>query len=329
MIFRSILIIVLIAALPFLLYKLCSRTGRWAKRKFLLSRNYGKWLGWAIVAVLLLLILYGTTWGFEKIVVRHEQYVSSQLPKAFDGYRIVHISDLHLGTYSRSHHSVVKNIVDSINSLDADLVVFTGDLQNLVPSEIDEHTGELKNKIRAKDGVISVLGNHDYAMYIDADEQTKASNLRRTIAAERNLGWTLLLNDHKVMRRGADSIVIAGMENDGDGKRFPQRGNVRETLSDVDSAAFVVMLEHDPSSWRRKILPYSQAQLTLSGHTHAMQFMIGSWSPVSFLYSEWGGMYYEDGRAINVSTGAGGFIPFRLGVPNEVVVITLRKTSNP
>lgn len=327
MIFRSILIIIIIAALPFLLYKICSLTGRWLKRRLLLKRNYGKLVGWTIVVCLLWVIIYGTTWGFEKVEVRHEEYASKDLPKAFEGYRIVQVSDLHLGTYSNSHQDVVSHIVDSINKMDADLVVFTGDLQNLVPIEIEEHLDELKGRIKAKDGIISILGNHDYPMYIDADEQTKVANMEKTIQVECKLGWTLLLNENKVIRRGNDSIVIAGMENDGDGKHFPQRGDIPKTLKGVGEGAFVVMLEHDPSSWRRKILPQSHAQLTLSGHTHAMQFMIGSWSPASFVYSEWGGMYYEGNRAINVSTGAGGFLPFRFGVPNEIVVITL-KTQN-
>lgn len=323
MIFRSILIILIIAALPFLLYKACSLTGRWAKRKLLLRRNYGKPIGWAIVVCLLSMIVYGLTWGFDKVQVRHEQVASADIPRAFDGYRIVQISDLHLGTYSKSHKSVVKHIVDSINALDADLVVFTGDLQNLVPSEIADHASELRSRIKARDGVISILGNHDYPMYINADERTKAANLKQTIQAERDLGWTLLLNDRKVIRRGGDSIVIAGMENDGDGKRFPQRGDIRAALHGIGQGAYVIMLEHDPSSWRRKILPQSHAQLTLSGHTHAMQFMIGSWSPASFVYREWGGMYSDGDRWLNVSTGAGGFLPFRLGVPNEIVVVTL------
>jgi len=323
MFFRSILIILIIAAMPFLLYKACSMVGRQAKRKLLLRRNYGKPIGWAIVACLLSMIAYGVTLGFDKVQVRHEPFTSSDLPRSFDGYRIVQVSDLHLGTYSKSHKSVVSHIVDSINALDADLVVFTGDLQNLVPSEIGEHYGELRGKIKARDGIISILGNHDYPMYIDADERTKAVNLKQTIQAERDLGWTLLLNDRKVIHRGGDSIVIAGLENDGDGKRFPQRGNVSSALRGVGERAFVVMLEHDPSCWRRKILPQSHAQLTLSGHTHAMQFMVGSWSPASLIYREWGGMYYDGDRCLNVSTGAGGFIPFRLGVPNEIVVITL------
>ena len=142
------------------------------------------------------------------------------------------------------------------------------------------------------------------------------------------MGWQLLLNSHAVIRRGADSIVIAGMENDGNGTHFPQLGDIEKTLEGVTGNTFVVMLQHDPTSWQRKILPLSHVQLTLSGHTHAMQFSLFGWSPSSLIYRENNGSYTTDeGRAINVSSGLGGFIPFRFGVPGEIVVITLKKIS--
>jgi predicted MPP superfamily phosphohydrolase len=173
------------------------------------------------------------------------------------------------------------------------------------------------------------LGNHDYAEYIGGDDAVeKVANCRETQSLERQMGWTLLMNEHRVVRRGKDYIVVAGMENDGDG-RFPQLGNVAKTLSgkdvDWDKSPFIVMLEHDPSSWRRKILPESTAQLTLSGHTHGGQFSLFGWSPVALSYRDWHGMSYEGTRALYVSSGAGSLIPFRLNQPREIVVITLRK----
>ena len=179
--------------------------------------------------------------------------------------------------------------------------------------------------IKAKDGVYSVLGNHDYANYIHASPSTKVANERETVRLIRQMGWHLLVNDHVAVRRSSDSIVVAGMANDGDSIHFPRLGDIQKTLNGVNPEAFVTMLEHDPSSWRRKILPESHAQLTLSGHTHAMQFALFGWSPASLIYDEWGGMFFEGDRAINVSTGLGGFIPFRFGMPSEIVVITLRK----
>ena len=136
------------------------------------------------------------------------------------------------------------------------------------------------------------------------------------------MGWTVLLNDHRTIQRDKTHIVIAGMENDGDGIRFPQKGDIAKTLSDTNG--FTILLEHDPSSWRRKIIPDGRAQLTLSGHTHAMQFKLGSWSPLALLGKEWNGWYNEGSQSLFVTSGLGGLIPFRFGAPGEIAVITLR-----
>ena len=173
--------------------------------------------------------------------------------------------------------------------------------------------------------MFSVLGNHDYANYIKADAATKVANERETVRLERQMGWKLLINEHLTIHRGADSIVVAGMANDGDGVRFPRLGDIERSLNGVSEKAWLLMLQHDPSCWRRTILPKSNAKLTLCGHTHAMQFALFGWSPASWVYDEWGGMFYEGDRAINVSTGMGGFIPFRFGVPGEIVVVELKK----
>ena len=263
-------------------------------------------------------------YGEEKITVREMTYESAELPEAFDGYRIVQFSDAHVGTYIGGREHLLRAVVDTINAQCPDMVVFAGDLQNREPQEIRPFVDVLGG-IKAKDGVFSVIGNHDYSDYIEATPDIKAENEKETRELERKIGWRLLVNEHEVVRRGTDSIVIAGLDNDGDGKKFPQRGDVRKALEGVSDSAFVVMAEHDPTCWRRKILPESRAQLTLSGHTHAMQFMIGNWSPASFVYKEWGGLFSEGARALIVSTGIGGFIPFRFGVPGEIVVITMRR----
>ena len=287
-------------------------------------RNYGRIAGVIVVAAIRYVAVYGCTTGFSQVTVRHVEYKSPDLPASFDGYRIVHFSDAHVGTYDASRQHLLQQFVDSINAQCADAIVFTGDLQNREPQEIYPHLKTLSS-LRAVDGVYSVLGNHDYSNYIHADPSTCVANERETMRLEKQMGWTLLVNDHHSICRANDSIVIAGMDNDGDGVHFPQKGKVTTTLKGVDSKAFVIMLQHDPTAWRRKILPESNAQLTLSGHTHAMQFAIFGWSPIRLIYSEWGGMFYEGSRAINVSTGMGGFIPFRFGVPGEIVVITLKR----
>lgn len=311
---------------PNFVFALCSVVGLALKKWLHMRRNYGNHVGLAMVAVHWYVLIYGSTIGFNEIVVKHIDYASADLPAAFDGYRIVQFSDAHVGTYSSDRDYLLDAAVDSINAQHADMIVFTGDLQNMRPVEVERHARTL-SALHAPDGVFSVLGNHDYADYLYADAATKAANCRRMVDLQRQMGWTLLRNEHRVVRRGGDSIIVAGMENDGISKRSPERGDIGKTLSGTSPRDFVLMLQHDPSCWRRKILPQCNAQLTLSGHTHGMQFELFGWSPIAFKYSEWGGLYREGARAIFVSTGLGGFLPFRFGVPGEVVVITLHRKN--
>lgn len=309
---------------PKCLFALCSAIGWGVKKMIRRKANYGNIVGVVMVVLNWYVLFYGSFVGFDQITVREVTYESAELPESFDGYRIVQFSDAHVGTYIGGREHLLRAVVDTINAQSPDMVVFAGDLQNREPQEIRPFVDVLGG-IKAKDGVFSVIGNHDYADYIEATPDIKEENEKETRELERKMGWRLLVNEHEVVRRGADSIVIAGLDNDGDGKKFPQRGDVRKALEGVSDRAFVVMAEHDPTCWRRKILPESRAQLTLSGHTHAMQFMIGNWSPASFVYKEWGGLFSEGTRALIVSTGIGGFIPFRFGVPGEIVVITMRR----
>ncbi len=280
------------------------------------------WRKAAIVCSLLAwgLVFYGYFVGFSTLEVRQFEYASADLPEAFDGYRIVQFSDAHVGSYNGS---MLENAIETINAQGADAIVFTGDLENLHPDELEPQMSVL-SQLHAKDGVFSVLGNHDYPTYLDCDEATKAECVRKTKMLERKLGWQLLLNEHQTIRRDSDSIVIAGMENWGPLKRMPRLGDVKKTMAGVSPSSFVLMLQHDPTAWRKKILPECHAQLTLSGHTHGGQFSIFGWSPASFTYDVWGGSAYEGDRAIYVSTGLGALIPFRLNMPGEIVVITLK-----
>ncbi len=284
-----------------------------------------KWKYYACACTLFIwgLVAYGALIGFEELKINEVTYTSADLPKAFDGYRIVQFSDAHVGTYTGGRAKLLEDIVKTINAQKADLIVFTGDLQNIYPTELEQHVAVL-HRLHAKDGVLTILGNHDYANYQDCSEEEKAKNILRTQALERQMGWDLLLNEHRIIRRDSDSIVIGGMENWGKAKRQPRRGDVAQTLKGIQPSAFVVMLSHDPTCWREKILPECWAQLTLSGHTHGGQFAIFGWSPVSLTYEDWCGTTYEGDRAIYVSKGAGGLIPFRLGMPGEIAVITLK-----
>ena len=300
---------------PFLSYFLCSK---------LLNRRYGRRVGLGLACVIIGLVIYGMTFGFSQLQVRQIEFASKDLPEAFDGYRIVQFSDAHVDTFEGWLDEMLPRIVDSINAQKADMIVFTGDLQNLRPDELAPKVPQLR-QLHAPDGVYSILGNHDYATYLDCDEATKKQNDLKTQQLERQMGWTLLMNEHRIIRRGSDSIVIAGMENWGVQKRMPRNGDVGKTMKGVSPKSFTVMLQHDPNAWRAKILPECNAQLTLSGHTHGGQFSLFGWTPANFTYSECFGTYYEGDRAICVSSGLGGIIPFRLGQPGEIVVITLKK----
>lgn len=299
------------AIVSVLLFLLCRRKKAWLRLLALLVAA----AGWYV-------LLYGAFVGVGKLEIRRVELYFSDLPQAFDGYRIVHFSDVHIGSYTGWREQILRRDIDSINAQNADLVAFTGDLQNKRPEEIEPYQ-ELLASIKAKDGVHTVMGNHDYAEYLDVDPVAKEIISHKTMSMEEDIGWKLLLNRHRRIRRGNDSIVIAGMENDGEG-RFPQLGDIAQTLRRLKRQSFVIMLEHDPTAWKRKILPHSHAQLTLSGHTHGGQFNFLGWSPASLRYDEYEGLYRYGNRQLFVSTGLGGVIPIRFGVPGEIVVITLK-----
>ena len=304
---------------PLLLFLLC--------RKFLPNKRYGTVLGILLAAIEISLVAYGMTAGFRPLVVRQVEFASADLPAAFDGYRIVQFSDAHVGSMTGSRQEMVQQLIDSVNAQHPDMIVFTGDMQNITPDELIPSMLYFR-QLLAYDGVYAVLGNHDYAVYQNCDDTEKANNCLLTKEVIRKMGFDLLLNEHRIIHRDSDSIVVAGMENWGKAERAPKEGDVKKTLthpSPLTSHLYTLMLQHDPTCWREKILPECNAQLTLSGHTHGGQFSLFGWSPVALTYDEWQGMTYEGDRALYVSTGAGSLIPFRLNQPREIVVITLRK----
>ena len=321
-----------IIAIPKLVFMLCSVTGltfskllhkKSAKHP---ANNYGNLIGLICVPVIWYVVLYGSFIGFNKVEVNRQTYTSPDLPKAFDGYKVVLFSDAHVGSYTARNEHVLKKAIDNINAQHPDMIVYTGDIQNTQPQDIYRHMDVLSS-LKAKDGIYTILGNHDYGDYICGNTARKVANMRETMSLEKQMGWTLLMNEHRYIDRGKSHIIIAGMENDGDGIRFPQKGDIKKTLKGVDDDDFVLMLEHDPSSWRRKIIPDGRAQLTLSGHTHKMQFALFDWCPMSLTGKEVNGWYTEDEQSLFVTAGLGGLIPFRFGVPGEIVVITLKTQS--
>ena len=318
--------------IPMWTFSICSLLGKacsWIVRKCkkhpkAKPHNYGNLMGTLSVPAVWFVLFWGTFVGFNKLEVNHQTYVSEKIPEAFDGYRIVLFSDAHVGSYQKHNSWLLQRAVDSINAQKPDIILFVGDLQNIQPTELYPHIDVLE-KLKAKDGVYSVLGNHDYAEYIGVDEAMKVANCRETVSLERQMGWNVLLNEHGTIEHGKDHMILAGMENDGDGKRFPQKGDVDKTLENVTSDDFILMMEHDPSAWRRKIVTDGRAQLTLSGHTHKMQFSIFGWCPLSLTGKEYNGWYKEGDQQLFVTAGLGGLIPFRFGATGEIVVLTLRR----
>ncbi len=310
-------------AIPKAVYVLCSIIGLGVCKLFRKKKNYGNLIGLMAAPCIWYILVYGSFWGFNKLEVNHQQYRSTELPKAFDGYRIVIFSDAHVGTYKGSKQWLLQRAVDSINAQKPDMIVFCGDLQNIQPSDLYPHV-DILSQLKAKDGVFSVLGNHDYAEYVKLDNAGKVANCRETISLERQMGWRLLLNAHHTIERNKQHIILAGMENDGDGKHFPQKGDINKTLKGTSKDDFILMLEHDPSAWRRKIIPDGRAQLTLSGHTHRMQFALFDWCPMSLSGKEFFDWYTEGRQSLFVTAGLGGLIPFRFGATGEIVVLTLR-----
>ena len=326
------LLLVGLIAIPKLVYMLCSITGltfsKLIHRKSSKhpAKNYGNLIGLVCVPVIWYIVLYGSFIGFNKVEVNRQTFTSPDLPKAFDGYKVVLFSDAHVGSYTARNEHVLKKTIDLINTQHPDMIVYTGDIQNTQPQDIYRHMDVLSS-LRAKDGIYSILGNHDYGDYICGNTAKKVANMRETMSLEKQMGWTLLMNEHRYIDRGKSHIIIAGMENDGDGIRFPQKGNIKKALKGINDDDFILMLEHDPSSWRRRIIPDGRAQLTLSGHTHKMQFALFDWCPMSLTGKEVNGWYTEDEQSLFVTAGLGGLIPFRFGAPGEIAVITLKTQS--
>ncbi len=311
-----------LVVVPKFLFVVCSVIGLLLRRTFGLRRNWGNLAGALLAVAAVCVLLYGSLIGVDKLVVRNVEIEFDSLPPAFDGYRIVQISDAHVGSIRTG---LLQRAVETANALAPDAIVFTGDLQNKQPSELDR-VASLLSSLHARDGVFSVLGNHDYGYYVNVENSEKRANEAALCLRERDFGWDLLLNGNAVVRRGADSIVIAGEENDGL-PPFPARADISATLRGVGQEAFVVMLQHDPSAWRRHILPTGRANLTLSGHTHGGQVSLFGLRPTQLKGKEDCGLYEKSGHCLYVSSGLGGVVAFRFGVPPEIVVITLRAKS--
>lgn len=268
-------------------------------------------------------ILYGTLVGVSRFEVKEVEYRSTDLPKGFDGYRIVQISDIHIGSW-QGNPEPIKRLVDLVNAQKPDLIVFTGDLVNQQSHELDGFQ-QILSQLHAPDGVYSILGNHDYGSYYHwPSPEAEAQNMVYLKEQQKAMGWKLLNNEHDILHHRGDSIALIGVENDGE-PPFSQFADLPKAMQ-VTEGMFRVLLSHNPTHWRREVLPKSDISLMLAGHTHAMQGILFGHSLAELLYPEWRGMYYEGDRALYVNIGIGYVgLPFRFGAWPEITVLTLRK----
>jgi len=286
-----------------------------------------------IAAIPFASLLYGMYQGkYNYKVLKYSLYFED-LPDAFDGYRITQISDIHSGSFDNKKK--IEYAVGLINEQESDTILFTGDLVNNLAVEMDPWISVF-SEIKAKDGVFSILGNHDYGDYVTWESnKAKLDNVQAVKNVHSKMGWDLLLNEHRFIQKNGQRIALVGVENWGSGG-FKKLGDLDLAGKGLSPEEFKILLSHDPSYWQEKIKSDpNNYQLTLSGHTHGMQFGIEipgwfKWSPIQYRYENWAGIYVEFGRYINVNRGFGYLAyPGRVGIWPEISVIELRKGIKP
>ena len=286
--------------------------------------------GLALVVLFMGTMLYGYWFGRKQLRVTETTYTSTKVPVAFNNYKIVHISDLHLSSFSDSPE-YLQRIIDTINAQQPDLICFTGDFVGFGVEEAIPFTHTLR-QLHAKDGIMSVLGNHDFALYhhglTDAEKEEKVNQL--TAYQRDTLGWQLLRNHSYLIQRDSAYLQIIGVDNiSGQGQGFQtiSRGDLLKAMRLLGDEAkgnrMQILLSHDPSHWRGEVIPKTDIPLTLSGHTHAGQVRLFGYPLSSLMFTESEGWYHYDGQNLHINTGLGCTLPVRLGVPAEITVITL------
>ena len=291
-------------------------------------RRFVAQLGIVLTSIPFLSFLYGISFGKYAFRVHNVKLNFPDLPEAFDGLRIVQISDIHAGSFDSV--SAVQRGAEMVQAQNADIILFTGDLVNNRAEEIEPYM-HLFEKLKAPMGKFSVLGNHDYAHYVPWEsEEAEAENMKRLFKNHADMGFRLLNNESLLLEKKGQQIRLAGVENWGKG-RFPKEGDLDKAFVGTGSDEFSILMSHDPSHWTHKILGFDKhVHLTLSGHTHGMQMGVEipgiKWSPSKWIYPQWAGLYNEQGKYLYVNRGFGflGF-PGRVGILPEITVIELKK----
>jgi len=284
---------------------------------------YESYIGLAIALFSMAYLVFGATEGKQHFQVKEVTIESADIPKGFDGYRIVQLADIHAGSWGTNTLPMQK-AVNIINSLHPDLIVFTGDLVNNLASELDPFI-PVFSQLKATDGIYSVLGNHDYSTYIRWDNpQQQEAQLDSLKMKQAQMKWTLLNNRHTKLYHKGDSIALIGVENSGR-PPFPDHARLEEAMKGTEGM-FQILLSHDPSHWRREVLPETDIHLMLAGHTHAMQTKLFGFTPAQFVYPENEGLYREGEQMLYVNIGLGHLLyPMRLGAWPEITLLTLKR----
>jgi len=296
-----------------------------SRRKFIGQLALG------IAAIPFISILYGITKGKYNFKVLKYTLEFDDLPAAFDGYQVTQISDIHSGSFDNKEK--INYAVNLVNEQASDVIMFTGDMVNSKSKEMRPWKSTF-SKLKAKDGIFSILGNHDYGDYTRwPSDEAKVENFQELLDIQQEMGFDLLRNESRFIEKDGARLAIIGVENWGKG--FKQKGDLTLASSKVDPNDFKILLSHDPSHWQYEVVKDpNHYHLTLSGHTHGMQFGIEipgliKWSPIKWRYKYWAGIYEKAGQYINVNRGFG-FLAFpgRVGIWPEISVITLKKRIN-
>ena len=293
-----------------------------SRRKFISQLALG------LAAVPFASFIYGIIQGKYNYKVVKYSLVFNDLPLAFDGFTITQISDIHSGSFTNKEK--IQYGVDLINQQKSDIMLFTGDIVNNKADEMDNWI-DVFDKLEAKEGKFSILGNHDYGDYMDwKNPQDKIDNFQKVKDIHQKIGFDLLLDEHRYLEKDGQKIALLGVENWGKG--FNQSGDLNKASNGVNKNDFKILMSHDPSHWEYKVKKNDfNYQLTLSGHTHGLQMGIEipgwiKWSPSKYVYKQWAGLYKEAGRYINVNRGFGYHaFPGRVGIWPEITVIELKR----
>jgi len=297
-------------------------------KSFAGRRKFISQIALGLAAIPFASFIYGIIQGKYNYKVLKYQLSFKDLPDAFDGYTITQISDIHSGSFTNKEK--IQYGVDLINQQKSDVMLFTGDIVNNKSDEMDDWI-DVFSKLEAKEGKYSVLGNHDYGDYMEwRNPQDKIDNFQRVKDIHKEIGFDLLLDEHRYLEKDGQKIALVGVENWGKG--FNQAGDLKKASANIKQDDFKILMSHDPSHWEHIVKKDDfNYQLTLSGHTHGLQMGIEipgwfKWSPSQFAYKQWAGLYEEFGRYINVNRGFGYHaFPGRVGIWPEITVIELKK----